>query len=208
MIVKICGIRSTEELDFVERYADFTGVVMDRNSRRYTGIERAREIIEASTIPVFAVLTSSSFDDAYRIAEQINAEYIQIHSENFGIEDFSMLKEHGLVTAKAFRISKSSQSYTYEAEIVLEMIRQYSPDFSLLDTGKGSGEMHDLRVSREIAKKEKIMLAGGLNPENARSVIEFVKPAGVDVSSGVERNGRKDYYLVKKFSEVVRGDGC
>jgi len=206
LIVKICGIKSLEELDFVERYADFTGVVMDKNSKRYAGIERAREIIEVSSIPVFAVVTSTSFEDAYTTAELINAECIQIHSENFGTEDFLSLKEHGFFTAKAFRISKSSQSYTSESEIVLEKIRQYSPDFPILDTGKGSGEMHDLRVSREIAEREQIILAGGLSPDNVLSAIEFVKPAGVDVSSGVERDGRKDFHLVKKFSEVVKGD--
>ncbi len=206
MIVKICGIKSTEELDFVEMYADFTGVVMDRNSRRYVGIEKAREIIEVSSIPVFAVLTSQSFNDAYTVAEQIKAEYIQIHSENFRIEDFLRLKEHGFVTIKAFKISEASLNYIQETEVILEKIKQYNPDFSILDTGKGSGKLHDLRVSKEVAKKEKVMIAGGLTPENVLSVVEFVMPAGVDVSSGVERNGKKDYYLVKKFSEVVKGD--
>jgi len=43
-----------------------------------------------------------------------------------------------------------------------------------------------------------------LNPENVCEVVNFVKPFGVDVSSGVERNGRKDEELVRKFVERVR----
>ena len=206
MIVKICGIRSVEELDFVERYADLTGIVMDRQSRRFIDVDRAREIIEVSSIPVFVVVTSQSFDEAYRIASRLNADHMQIHSENFPVEDFMRLKDLGFRLAKAFRIPKTAENHMDEAGAVIEMIRLYSPDFSILDTGKGSGEVHDIRVSREVARKERIILAGGLNPENVRSIIEFVKPAGVDVSSGVERDGRKDEDLVKNFVRVVKGD--
>ncbi len=206
MIVKICGIRSVEELDFVERYADLTGVVMDRRSRRFIDVDRAREIIEVSSIPVFVVVTSQSFDEAYRIASRLNADHMQIHSENFPVEDFMRLKDLGFRLAKAFRIPKTAENHMDEAGAVIEMTRLYSPDFSILDTGRGSGEVHDVRVSREVARKERIILAGGLNPENVRSIIEFVKPAGVDVSSGVERDGRKDEDLVKNFVRVVKGD--
>ena len=206
MIVKICGIKRAEELEFVERYADFTGVVMDRQSKRFVDVERAREIVEVSSIPVFAVVTSMSFDEACRIADRLNAGHIQIHSENFPVEDFLRLKDLDFTLAKAFRIPKKAENHLDEAKALIERIRAYNPDFCILDTGKGSGEVHDIRVSREVARKEGIILAGGLNPENVRSVIEFVKPAGVDVSSGVERNGRKNENLVKNFVRVVKGD--
>jgi len=77
-------------------------------------------------------------------------------------------------------------------------------DRILLDTGKGSGLTHDHRVSRIVARKFDVVIATGLNPENVCEVVNFVKPFGVDVSSGVERNGRKDEELVRKFVERVR----
>lgn len=199
MIVKICGIKTAEELEFVEKYADFAGVVMDSSSKRFAGREKAREIIEVASIPVFAVLTCGSFEDAYRTAGEINAENLQIHSESFPVEDFLKLREHGFRLIKAFRVPKSSTDFRKDSEKIIRMIDQYRPDFSLLDTGKGTGETHDLRVSREVAKVERVILAGGLNPENVRAAAEFVKPLGVDVSGGVERNGMKDESLVRAF---------
>ncbi|NOY11350.1 MAG: phosphoribosylanthranilate isomerase [Archaeoglobi archaeon] len=205
MIVKVCGIRSTEELELVEKYADFTGVVMDGSSRRFAGRERAREIVEVASIPVFVVLTCDSFEEAYKIAGEISAENIQVHSQNFPAEDFQMLKEHGFRLIKAFRVPRHSEDFRKDAVEIIRMIEQYRPDYPLLDTGKGTGEVHDLRVSREVAKAERIILAGGLNPGNVRHAVELVKPLGVDVSSGVERDGRKDEALVRAFVREVRG---
>ncbi|AIY89602.1 phosphoribosylanthranilate isomerase [Geoglobus acetivorans] len=204
MIVKVCGIRSIEELEFVERYADFAGVVMDSSSKRFVDYGVAREIIEVASIPVFAVLTCSSFDDACRTAGKINAECLQIHSGIFPVSDFLMLKDHGFRLIKAFRIPKRSRDFRRDAENTVRRIEQYKPDFALLDTGRGTGELHDLRVSREVAKVERVILAGGLNPGNVRSAVEFVKPIGVDVSGGVERNGRKDESLVRRFVKNVK----
>lgn len=204
-VVKICGIRSVEELEFVERYADFAGIVMDSKSKRFVGPEKAREIIETSSIPVFVVLTSAGFEEAYRIACDVDAENLQIHSEKFPVEDFLKLKDHGFRMIKAFRVPRLSDNFRDDAEKIVRKIREYRPHFPLLDTGKGCGKVHDLRVSREVAKAEKVILAGGLNPENVRSIVEYVKPWGVDVSSGVERNGRKDSALIREFVEVVRG---
>ncbi|RLI84126.1 MAG: N-(5'-phosphoribosyl)anthranilate isomerase, partial [Archaeoglobales archaeon] len=80
-------------------------------------------------------------------------------------------------------------------------------DYYLLDTGAGSGAIHDHRVSREVVKKlkaSKVILAGGLNPDNVAEIAGYVKPFGVDVSSGVERNGKKDGKLVKTFVERAK----
>ncbi len=65
-----------------------------------------------------------------------------------------------------------------------------------------TGKTHDWNISRELVKlsERPVILAGGLNPENVRKSIEFVRPVGVDVHTGVENSsGRKDETLVKKF---------
>lgn len=54
---------------------------------------------------------------------------------------------------------------------------------------------------------EKIILAGGLNPNNVKVAIEQIKPFMVDVSSGVERNGTKDIKLIQAFIRAVKDDG-
>ena len=68
--------------------------------------------------------------------------------------------------------------------------------------------VHDWNVSRAIreAIDRPLILAGGLNPNNVRAAIEFVKPYGVDVASGVESKvGKKDQNLVKKFIRASKG---
>lgn len=65
-----------------------------------------------------------------------------------------------------------------------------------------TGKIHNWDVSRRIveASQRPVILAGGLNPENVRDAILYVKPAGVDVHTGVEGpDGRKDEVLVKAF---------
>lgn len=87
---------------------------------------------------------------------------------------------------------------------IISQIKRYRPHYVLLDSGYGSGEVHNWNVSREVAKIFPIFLAGGLSSRNVANAIEFVKPAGVDVSSGVEKNGFKDEILVSEFVRVVR----
>lgn len=68
----------------------------------------------------------------------------------------------------------------------------------------GSGRRYDYRVSVIIVKEYLIVLVGGLILENVGEVIRWVKLVGVDVLSGVERNGVKDRVLIEVFMVVVR----
>lgn len=72
------------------------------------------------------------------------------------------------------------------------------------DIGVGSGRRYDYRVSVIIVKEYLIVLVGGLILENVGEVIRWVKLVGVDVLSGVERNGVKDRVLIEVFMVVVR----
>ncbi len=204
MFVKICGIRSMEELDFVERYADATGVVVECKSKRRIELEKAKEIIECSKIPVFVVSTLRSYEDWVRVIDKVNANYVQIHAE-VNADLVEKIKDLGVYVMKAFKVPKKSENPKNEAEVLIGKIKCFKVDKVLLDTGCGSGETHDLEVSKIISSKIPIILAGGLNPENVSKIVKEVRPEGVDVSSGVEKGNRKDEYLVKKFVETVRG---
>ncbi|RLI80151.1 phosphoribosylanthranilate isomerase [Archaeoglobales archaeon] len=202
--LKVCGVKDEEELKLVERYADATGVVVS-NSKRRVSLNTAREIIESANIPVFVVSTSSSFEEWGRVIEKTNAEYIQIHTDSISPKEVERIKtEFGVYTMKAFRIPKSSKDFVKDADGIIGKIEMYEVDRILLDTGKGSGKTHDHRISRIIARKFDVVLAGGLTPENVCEIVKFVKPHGLDVSSGVERNGRKDKELIAKFVKLAK----
>ncbi|ASJ16282.1 N-(5'-phosphoribosyl)anthranilate isomerase [Thermococcus chitonophagus] len=199
MFVKICGIRSLDELRIVEKYADATGVVVNSLSKRRISINEARTIIQEAKIPVFLVSRMVGFSEWAVAIEKTNAEYIQVHSDTTP-ETVNRLKdEYGVFIMKAFKVPKKSKNPEEDAERLLEKIYQYEVDRILLDTGAGTGRMHDLRVSSIVAKKVPIIIAGGLRPENVEEVVRIVKPFGVDVSSGVERENGKDESLVREF---------
>lgn len=206
MFVKVCGIRGVDELKVVE-VADATGVVVRAKSKRAIGFDEARQIILHASIPVFAVSTAKTFEEWMEIIDCCKAEYIQVHSE-MSVEDFERLRdEFGGVITKAFIVAKESGNPVVEAAKLVERMVDYNADYYLLDTGAGSGAIHDHRVSREVVKMlkaGKVILAGGLNPDNVAEIAGYVKPFGVDVSSGVERNGRKDEGLVKAFVERAK----
>ncbi len=204
MFVKICGIKSLEELEIVEKYADATGVVVECESKRRVTLERAKVIVECANIPVFVVSTLTDFNAWMRVIEKTHAKYVQIHAE-VSPNLVGKVRELGIRVMKAFRVPKLSEKPERDAKLLIESIKLYDADLILLDTGKGSGLTHDHRVSRIVAKEFDIILAGGLNPQNVAGIVKFVKPFGVDVSSGVERNGRKDERLVAEFVKEVRG---
>ncbi len=195
MIVKICGIKNLRELEIVEKYADFGGVVVRSKSKRSVDLEKAREILGSASIPIFVVSTANRVEDWIEIIAKTECDFVQVHSE-MSVEDFEDLKKE-VVAMKAF-VARN------EAKEMIEKIELYRPHYILLDSGCGTGKVHDWNLSREVAKRFPIFLAGGLNYENVAKAIDFVKPVGVDVSSGVERNGFKDEFLISEFVKVVR----
>ncbi len=202
--IKICGVKTEDELRLVERYADATGVVVNSTSPRELPLREAAKLMEIARIPIYLVSTMQSYSQWANAIERTEAEYVQIHAD-VPPRLISKLKDnYGVKIMKAFMVPRTSVNAQEDAELLMEKISEYEVDRILLDTGAGSGRRHDYRVSAIIAKKYPIVLAGGLSPENVEEAVRWVKPAGVDVSSGVERRGIKDRVLVEDFVRRVR----
>ncbi|GBF36334.1 phosphoribosylanthranilate isomerase [Methanofervidicoccus abyssi] len=206
MFIKICGIKTQKELKVVEKYADATGVVVESESKRRVSLDKAKELIEASSIPVFTVSTLEDFKSWSEVIEKTGTEYIQIHSDMDTDTVEKLKEEHSVFIMKAFKVPKRSSFPEMDAEDLIKRIVEYKGivDRILLDTGKGCGVTHDHRVSKIVCRKFDVVLAGGLNPENVREIVDYVQPSGVDVSSGVERDGEKREELIKSFVERLK----
>jgi len=203
--LKICGARTPTEAKMISKYADATGVVVGCKSKRRVGIETAKRIIESCSMPVFIVSTSTDIDEWSAMIDNCAARHVQVHSDDAEPGLVRKIKDmHGVEVMKAFKVPMSSDDPQKDAGRLLERISEYEADKVMLDTGCGSGLMHDLRVSRLVSKNMEIVVAGGLNGSNVSNVIRIVRPFGIDVSSGVENNGNKCESSIKEFCSKFR----
>ncbi|HIJ59363.1 MAG TPA: phosphoribosylanthranilate isomerase [Nitrospirae bacterium] len=193
--VKICGITKLEDaIIAVDAGADALGFVFYKQSPRYVTKEIAKSIIE--TLPPFVSTVGVFVNEDPKIIDLIQnvtgIDYIQLHGDES--PDITCLWKK---TIKAIRVNKI---------IDLAFIEQYNCSTFLLDTYTkesygGTGQIFNWDIALEAKKFGKIILSGGLNPENISKAVRYVKPYAVDVSSGVESRikGKKDPQKVRDF---------
>ena len=96
------------------------------------------------------------------------------------------------------------QAFRVDTPADLEKAQASSADYILLDSGDGgTGETFDWSLLAGATRP--YFLAGGLDPENVGGAVEKLKPYAVDVSSGIETDGKKDPEKMKNFVRAVRG---
>ncbi len=193
MKVKICGITNIDDaLYAAELGADALGFIFVKSSPRFVTPKAARKIIQELPpfiIPV-GVFADVPKEEIVEMIEQTGIKCVQLH----GNETPEQLAGFPVPVYKSFRVDSSFNP---------EILRRYKGSAYLLDT-KISGELGGTgkTFNWEIAVKAKecgrIILAGGLTPENIIDAVRIVQPYAVDVNSGVEEHpGKKDQIKLK-----------
>ncbi|WP_175631796.1 phosphoribosylanthranilate isomerase [Virgibacillus siamensis] len=196
MLIKICGIQSEEAAQAaVDAGADYIGFVFAPSKRQITP-ERAAEITAglSSSIRKVGVFVNETKENIEQTAKTAGLDVIQLHGDEppeFAADlDYPVLKAYPMTS-----------DFPSKAPV-------YPCDYLLVDSPRGpnrggNGTTFDWKLLSDSGlDPEKIILAGGLTPDNVQAAITAVNPAGVDVSSGVETNGQKD---AAKISRFVRG---
>lgn len=194
MLVKICGITTVEAAQAaVNAGADFIGFVFAPSSREVT-VEKAKRISAfiPQTVHKVGVFVNEAPEDITSIAEAVNLDYIQLH----GDESPSIAEQLPYKIIKAFSAKDSRRTD----------ITNYPCDYYLVDSPKaGSGETFDWKLLHSLSlDHRKLILAGGLSSKNINHAVKQVNPAGADVSSGVETNGKKDNKKIKEFIHLCK----
>ncbi len=199
MLIKICGITDVSEAEILNKYeVDFAGMVLFfPKSKRNITLSRAREIISVlgENIKKVAVVVSPTVEQIEEI-QKAPFDYVQIHGEMTE----QVLDVITLPVLKAFNVSDMGRYKEYHDN---DKIKGYV--FDAVEAG--SGKCFDWSLVNDIPRDEKLfILAGGLKPENVSEAIKYVKPDGVDVSSGVENeNGKgKNEDKIRKFVNAVK----
>ncbi len=205
--VKICGITTGDQATaIVEAGADALGINFWPKSKRYIAIEKAQPWLREleDSVPRVAVTVNASDDEIRTLIDSGVIDWIQLHGDETP-DRVKSLTQQGCPVFKAMGVKDRK---------LLETASQYASLTLLLDAYApveygGSGETMDWSLGFEAVNRwpeRQIILAGGLTPDNVAEAIQQVKPAGVDVASGVESSpGIKDLDLVRSFIEAAHG---
>ncbi len=198
--IKICGITSCEDaLGACEAGADALGFIFWQGSKRYIDPDEAKKIVKA--LPPFVTTVGVFVDERHdRISEVVDLvglDAVQLH----GTESPEFCAAVKRPVIKAFRVT---------GEGVVSELSRYNVSAYLLDTYRegvlgGTGETFNWDIARKATASGRVILAGGLTPENIADAVRQVGPYGIDVSSGVEMSeGKKDMDRVRLFIESAR----
>lgn len=203
-VVKICGITRVEDgLAALRAGADWLGVIRHPASPRWRPLDEAAAMIRAIAarqcrpFQVVGVYVNAERERIEHEADALGLDRIQLHAD----ETLAFARALGRPVLKVLPI-EGAESIARADDF---------PDLDLLtDTHDpirfgGTGQGYDYRLLGALIRRRRVVVAGGLNPENVGAVVRELRPFGVDVSSGVESApGLKDPARIEAFIHAVR----
>lgn len=194
--IKICGLSRKCDIDYVnELMPDYIGFVFAKSRRQIDRrkAEKLREMLNEN-IQTVGVFVNEDINKVADIANNSIIDMIQLH----GSEDETYVKSLRYKTdakiIKAFKIN------SYEN---IKMANESDAEYILLDNGNGgTGESFDWGYVDNIDRP--YFLAGGINESNLEAALRL-QPYAIDLSSGIETDGFKDYNKIKNVIRTVRG---
>jgi phosphoribosylanthranilate isomerase len=190
VFVKICGITNREDAEAaIDAGAQALGFVFHSASPRYVDPETVGSWM--GQIPSGIWKVGVFVDESRETVEQVGADL-----------DLDIAQLHGAETPRNY----PRRIRVWKALRITEAVSPFAnyPAEALLLDGPGSGQTFDWSLAASVPGK--VVLAGGLTPENVREAIEKTNPWGVDTSSGVESSpGRKDHAKMRMFIKAAMG---
>jgi len=198
--VKICGITNIDDaLSATDFGADALGFIFVKSSPRYITPRAAQKIIQELppfVVPV-GVIDEMAHNGILEIIGQTGIGCVQLHGEEMP----KQIRQYPVPVVQSFRV---------DSDFDPEILRRYRGPAYLLDTKVsgvlgGTGQTFDWEIAVQAKKYGRIILAGGLNPENILEAARRVQPYAVDINSGVEeRPGKKDLTKLKLLFEQLK----
>lgn len=197
--VKLCGLMTPDDAFAANTLIpEYVGFVFAPSSRRCISVTTAKNLREIlkSDIKTVGVFVNDTAENISQLCENRIIDVIQLHG-NENEEYIRHLRSlTGKPIIKAFKIDSESDVLAAENS---------SADYVLLDSGRGgTGKAFDWSLVKQINRD--YFLAGGLDSENVAEAIAKLNPYAVDVSSGIETDGRKDANKMRAFVSAVKGE--
>lgn len=203
--VKICGLKSIEDVEIVNKYLpDYVGFVF-ANTKRFVPDELAAQMKQKldPKIKAVGVFVNEPVEHVISLCRQSIIDVVQLHGDETDDYVRKLKQETDICVIKAIRVQTKEQ-------VLANISRQ--ADYHLFDTYKkgepgGTGECFSLDILQEalrLLEPFPFFIAGGLTPHNATQILEKQKCFGLDISTGVETAGKKDEEKIKAFIRTVR----
>ncbi|MCI5778316.1 MAG: phosphoribosylanthranilate isomerase [Lentisphaeria bacterium] len=185
--IKICGITRREDAVFAEQCgADYLGFVFAPASARRVGLERIADLTAGLKTKKVGVFVNADLPFIRKAVTRGRLDVVQLHGDES--PDFAEKIDFAEVWKATY------QEDFPAAKLICDAPRG------------GSGQFGDHAKAAELSRRRKIMLAGGITPENAVELIRKVHPDGIDLSSGVEHApGIKDHRKISELFKQVKG---
>lgn len=195
--IKFCGLRREEDVKYAASLdAGFFGFILSDRFKRYVAPEKValmKEFVPSSAKTV-GVFVDEPADYVIAASNTAKLDMIQLHGNESEAYIAEIKEKTGLPVIKMVKPVSEDDIIT---------ARQSIADLILLDSGAGgTGKVFDWSLAEKLGRD--YILAGGLTPVNVGDAVERLKPFAVDVSSGVETEGIKDFSKMKAFAAEVR----
>lgn len=194
--IKLCGLTRPEDITAANALEpDFVGFVFAPKSRRCVTAEQAKALRNrlSPAIQAVGVFVDEEPERVAALLEDGIIDLAQLH----GREDENYLERLRALTEKPI-----IQAFPIKTPEDLERAQSSLADYILLDSGAGTGITFDWGLLTSVRRP--YFLAGGLGPDNVVQAIRTLHPWGVDVSSGIETRGMKDFHKMAAFVAAVR----
>ncbi|AVL71296.1 MULTISPECIES: phosphoribosylanthranilate isomerase [Oligella] len=209
--IKFCGMTHPDDIQqAVDLGVDALGFILYPKSKRALSFEQLKLLVAKVPVWVSSVvlLVNPEVDEVRRVITEIKPDYLQFH----GDESAEFCEQFNYPYLRAIRVGAPGISTPEEIAHVTAQYQQAKAFiFDAYSQGYGgAGISFDadlLNVVREQQAKDKIIIAGGLHPQNIRSFVQKYQPFAVDLCSGVESSpGHKDPVKMQRFmSELALG---
>ncbi len=197
--LKICGITNQQDATACAGFGvDLLGFNFYSGSPRFISFENAHSIIRqiSSATQSVGVLVRPRLVDVLEAIEQSGVGVVQIF-EPQDFFDFSQIPVPVIIVKRI--TDTASDKYELNGAMMI-LLDTYTP-------GKlgGSGKVFDWSLIPDSIPRERLVLAGGISPDNVKDALDQVKPAVIDVAGGAESApGKKDLVKVKLLLEAIR----
>jgi phosphoribosylanthranilate isomerase len=191
--IKICGLKRKEDIEYANQAKpDYAGFVFAGTKRKidFKTAAHFRSLLDKN-IKSVGVFINEPIANIASLCKEKTIDIVQLHGD----------EDENYIDALRQKIdAKIIKSVNFQFSIFNFQLPS-NPDFLIFDSGAGSGKTFDWKL---IPKTDKpFFLAGGLNKDNIEEALKL-KPYCVDLSSGVETGGQKDFDKIIEIVNIVR----